>query len=108
MTFHIGMLLYPGLTQLDLTGPFELLSRLPDAKIHLAWKDRNPVFADSGLGLLQRFGVGQQIELSAASRHEEQIDGRELVFGSRSPRRPRRAARSRFVARQEFRDASAH
>jgi cyclohexyl-isocyanide hydratase len=52
MTFHIGMLLYPGLTQLDLTGPFELLSRLPDAKIHLAWKDRNPVFADSGLGLL--------------------------------------------------------
>jgi len=52
MTIHIGMLLYPGLTQLDLTAPFELFCRIPDAKVHLAWKDTKPVFADSGLGLL--------------------------------------------------------
>jgi cyclohexyl-isocyanide hydratase len=52
MTTLIGMLLYPGLTQLDLRGPFELLRHLPDAKIHLVWKDTKPVFADSGLGLL--------------------------------------------------------
>jgi cyclohexyl-isocyanide hydratase len=52
MTTHLGMLLYPGLTQLDLTGPFEVLQRLPDSRVHLLWKDTKPVVADSGLGLL--------------------------------------------------------
>jgi cyclohexyl-isocyanide hydratase len=52
MTTHIGMLLYPGLTQLDLTGPFEVLHRVPDAKVHLVWKTLAPVRADSGLTLL--------------------------------------------------------
>jgi cyclohexyl-isocyanide hydratase len=52
MTLHIGMLLYPGLTQLDLTGPFEVLHRIPDAQVHLAWKDKEPVRADSGLTLV--------------------------------------------------------
>jgi cyclohexyl-isocyanide hydratase len=52
MTLHIGMLLYPGLTQLDLTGPFEVLHRVPDAKVHLVWKDTQPVYADSGLGIV--------------------------------------------------------
>lgn len=49
---HIGMLLFPGLTQLDLTGPFEVLHRIPGATVHLVWKDTQPVRADSGLGLL--------------------------------------------------------
>ncbi len=52
MTLHIGLVLYPRLTQLDLTGPFEVLHRLPGAKVHLVWKDLQPVYADSGLGLL--------------------------------------------------------
>lgn len=52
MTLHLGMLLYPDLTQLDLTGPFELLHRIPGAQVHLVWKDLEPVRADSGLGLL--------------------------------------------------------
>jgi cyclohexyl-isocyanide hydratase len=52
MTLHIGMLLFPKLTQLDLTGPFEVFHRIPDAKVHLVWKDTQPVYADSGLGLL--------------------------------------------------------
>jgi cyclohexyl-isocyanide hydratase len=51
MTIHIGMLLYPRLTQLDLTGPFEVFHRIPDAKVHLVWKTTEPVRADSGLGL---------------------------------------------------------
>jgi cyclohexyl-isocyanide hydratase len=51
MTIHIGMLLYPGLTQLDLTGPFEVLSRVPDSTVHLVWKERGLVEADSGLRL---------------------------------------------------------
>jgi len=52
MTLQIGMLLYPGLTQLDLTGPFEVLHRLPDTKVHLVWKDTQPVRSDSGLGMV--------------------------------------------------------
>jgi cyclohexyl-isocyanide hydratase len=52
MTAHIGMLLYPGLTQLDLTGPFEVLHRLPDTQVHLVWKDTRPVRADSGMQLV--------------------------------------------------------
>jgi hypothetical protein len=31
MTLHIGMLLFPRLTQLDLTGPFEILHRKSSA-----------------------------------------------------------------------------
>ncbi|HEY3592857.1 MAG TPA: DJ-1/PfpI family protein [Polyangiaceae bacterium] len=52
MTTHIAMLLYPGVTQLDLTAPFELFQRMPDTKVHVVWKDTKPVFADSGLGIL--------------------------------------------------------
>jgi cyclohexyl-isocyanide hydratase len=48
----IGLLLFPKLTQLDLTGPFEVFSRVPGARVHLLWKELAPVFADSGLGLI--------------------------------------------------------
>jgi cyclohexyl-isocyanide hydratase len=56
---HIGMLLYPGLTQLDLTGPFEVLHRIPGAEVHLAWKTLEPVRADSGLTLLPTVTLAQ-------------------------------------------------
>jgi cyclohexyl-isocyanide hydratase len=52
MTLQIGMLLYPGLTQLDLTGPFEVLQRVPDTRVHLVWKDTQPVRADSVLAIV--------------------------------------------------------
>lgn len=48
----IGMLLFPNLTQLDLTGPYEVFSRLPGAMVHLLWKDLAPVRSDKGLTLL--------------------------------------------------------
>ena len=52
MTIRIGMLLFPKLTQLDLTGPYEVLARLPEVEISLVWKSLEPVHAGSGLGLL--------------------------------------------------------
>lgn len=52
MTTHIGMLLFPRLTQLDLTAPFEVLHRIPDTEVHLCWKDLEPVRAESGLAIL--------------------------------------------------------
>lgn len=51
-SMQIGMLLFPGLTQLDLTGPFEVFHRIPGATVHLVWKDTAPVRADSGLAIL--------------------------------------------------------
>jgi cyclohexyl-isocyanide hydratase len=50
--FRIGFVLFPGLTQLDMTGPYEVLSRLPGAAIHLVWKDLAPVRSDRGLAIL--------------------------------------------------------
>ena len=50
--FHIGLLLYPNLTQLDLTGPAQVLSRAPGAKMHYVWKTIEPIPSDSGLSLM--------------------------------------------------------
>jgi cyclohexyl-isocyanide hydratase len=49
---QIGLLLMPGLTQLDLTGPYEVFARVPEAEVHLVWKTLEPVRADSGLRLV--------------------------------------------------------
>ena len=51
-TLQIGLLLFPRLTQLDMTGPFEVLSRIPGAKVHLVWKATAPVASDTGLAML--------------------------------------------------------
>lgn len=49
---QIGFLLFPRLTQLDMTGPFEVLARLPEADVHIAWKTADPVISDVGLALV--------------------------------------------------------
>lgn len=51
-TFQIGFLLYPNLTQLDLTGPAQFLSRAPGARVHYVWKSLDPVPSDAGLSLM--------------------------------------------------------
>ena len=48
----VVMLLYPRFQQLDLTGPFEVLARFQELKIHLVWKTRDPVRDVNGLRLL--------------------------------------------------------
>jgi cyclohexyl-isocyanide hydratase len=50
--FRIGMLLFPQITQLDLTGPYEVFASMPGAELHLLWKTLSPVRADSGLTIL--------------------------------------------------------
>ena len=49
---QIGLLLFPRLTQLDMTGPFEVFSRVPGAKVRLVWKTTEPVRSDTGLAML--------------------------------------------------------
>lgn len=48
----IGFLLFPNVTQLDLTGPAQVLSRLGDVRIDLVAKTREPVPTDAGFDLL--------------------------------------------------------
>lgn len=49
---RVVFLVYPNVTQLDLTGPAQVLSRIGEAKIDLVWKMRDPVQTDSGFALL--------------------------------------------------------
>ena len=48
---RIAMVVYPNLTQLDLTGPFEVLSRMPGAVVDLVGLTLEPVASDRGLVL---------------------------------------------------------
>lgn len=48
---RVVMLVYPNLTQLDLTGPYEVFARFPELELHLAWKVVSPVDDVSGLRL---------------------------------------------------------
>lgn len=49
---HIGLLLFPKLTQLDLTGPFEVFAATPGATVHLLWKTKDPVQAITGMKIV--------------------------------------------------------
>lgn len=62
--FNIGFVIFPGTTQLDFTGPFEVLSRIgtppsisvpskfPHAKSRVIAKTMLPVASDRGLGIM--------------------------------------------------------
>ena len=57
-TLQVGMLCYPKLTQLDLTGPYEVLSGMPDTQVHVLWKDTVPVRTESGLCIVADLKLG--------------------------------------------------
>ena len=62
--FHVGFVIFPGITQLDFTGPFEVLSRLGTppsisfssqfsrSRVHVIAKSMVPVSSDRGLSIL--------------------------------------------------------
>lgn len=49
---HVNFLLFPALTQLDLTGPFEVLARVPGFTIDFVSETMEPVRSDRGLVML--------------------------------------------------------
>jgi len=59
---HIGFLIYPGMTQLDVTGPAQILSQVPNARIHMLWKTLAPIETDAG------FSINPTTTLDAAPR----------------------------------------
>jgi cyclohexyl-isocyanide hydratase len=50
--FNVGFVIFPQLTQLDFTGPLQVLARLPQSATHIVARSEAPVPSDCGLGLL--------------------------------------------------------
>ncbi len=89
---RVAFLLFPNVTQLDLTGPAQVLSRLGNATIDLVAKTRDPVPTDAGFALLPTatfanatqpdilcvpggFGVNDAIEDAATLAWVQQVAG---------------------------------
>jgi cyclohexyl-isocyanide hydratase len=51
MSLSFGILVFPQVQQLDLTGPYEVFASARDAQVHLIWKDTAPLKAATGLTL---------------------------------------------------------
>jgi cyclohexyl-isocyanide hydratase len=50
--FNIGFVIFPELTQLDFTGPQQVLARTPLSAMHIVAKTASPVPSESGLSLV--------------------------------------------------------
>lgn len=48
-TRHIALLAYPAMTALDLIGPHHILSMLPNVRMHIVAKTREPITSDLGV-----------------------------------------------------------
>ena len=51
MTLHIGLLTFPKVQQLDLTGPYDVFASVPGVTVHLVWRNLDPLLSSTGLGL---------------------------------------------------------
>jgi cyclohexyl-isocyanide hydratase len=62
---QIDAIIYPCMDQLDFTGPFEVLARLPDSKFRVLWKGKAPVKDWAGLILTPEtsFDEAPQLDL---------------------------------------------
>jgi cyclohexyl-isocyanide hydratase len=49
---NIGLLVFPDVTQLDLTGPLQVFTSVPGVTVHLVWKDLEPVQSDAVMKIL--------------------------------------------------------
>jgi cyclohexyl-isocyanide hydratase len=64
-TLNIGFVIFPNLTQLDFTGPLQVLARVPGSKTHIIAKSAEPVPSDCGLSLVptHTFATSPQLDL---------------------------------------------
>ena len=63
MRFQIGLLLFPDVTQLPLTGPYEIFIKFPDTDVHLLWKTLDPVTAGGGMRRLPTTTLAESPQL---------------------------------------------
>jgi len=50
--YVIGLVIYPGMTALDIVGPQQVFSGLPNVKIHRLWKNLDAIASDDGMRIL--------------------------------------------------------
>jgi len=50
--YRIGLLAFPAMTQLDMTGPLQVFAGLPGADVRVIWKTLDPIQTHGGLRLL--------------------------------------------------------
>ena len=50
--YHIGLVIFPGMTQLDITGPHQVFALMPDTRVYLLWKTLEPVTSNEGMTIL--------------------------------------------------------
>jgi cyclohexyl-isocyanide hydratase len=50
--FHCGFVIFNNITQLDFTGPLQVLHRLPNSEVHIIAAMLDPVMSDCGLALV--------------------------------------------------------
>lgn len=58
--FQIGMIIFPGMTNLDFVGPHEVLSRMPDTTVHVLATTLAPVATDLGLLVNPTLAIGDE------------------------------------------------
>jgi transcriptional regulator GlxA family with amidase domain len=63
---QIAILIFDGLTALDAIGPYEVLSRLPDAELRFVAKQAGPVRTDTG-------ALGVQADLAIADLDDPEV-----------------------------------
>jgi cyclohexyl-isocyanide hydratase len=95
--FRVGLLLFPGLTQLDMTGPYEVFSRMPGAEVDVIWKDRRPVRSDQGLCFLPSAAFDEVRSLDLLCVPGGPGTGALLADGDTLEFLRRMAAQARFV-----------
>jgi cyclohexyl-isocyanide hydratase len=50
--YRIGLLAFPAMTQLDMTGPLQVFASLPGAEVRVIWKTLDPIQTQGGLRLI--------------------------------------------------------
>jgi transcriptional regulator GlxA family with amidase domain len=81
---NVAVVIYEGFTGLDAIGPFEVLSRLPDARVRLIATRPGPVHADlAGLEMIAEPLSAMQrpdvIVVAGGSKTHDQMDNQELL-----------------------------
>jgi cyclohexyl-isocyanide hydratase len=59
-SYQIGMIIFPGMTNLDFAGPLEVFARMPDTEVHVLAKVLAPLKTDLGYMVTPTLSIGQE------------------------------------------------